>query len=536
MTSHFSDSEVISAKPSEAESNKMQVKSITLHNIGQFKELTIPLTPLTDKAPKVTVFIGNNGSGKTTILKSLVTALSWLPARIRSERGRGLDIPEKVIMNGHSSGMVVLNIKNTEQSFTWQISKAQKGRKNQFSTDLKAINQLADIHRTHLTENEQTDLPILAFYPVERSVLDIPLKIREKHSFAQLNGYDNALEIGVDFRRFFEWFREREDIENEENAFLDIEQISNEIDEMNSYIDNSLDTFDKMVSLQKDIEEKERELIKAKNNNELEKIANFSKQLIELTNKFIKAQSDTDSFLTKAESLRKKDTLRKKINYLDIQLKSVKDAVQNFTNFKNIRIRRKPKLCMIVEKDNLEFEVFQLSQGEKSLMALVGDIARRLAMLNPSLENPLNGQGIVIIDEADLHLHPQWQRQLIERLTKTFPNCQFVLSTHSPLVISDSKDIIVYSLENGEIRQVSSQYGQDANTVLLNVMETAIRNEEVTQKLNHLLDLIQDNQLDEAKMKLTALRQDLPENNLELAKAQLLLKKQEIRHEKNSKS
>ncbi|XOQ70637.1 AAA family ATPase [Neisseria polysaccharea] len=221
---------------------------------------------------------------------------------------------------------------------------------------------------------------------------------------------------------------------------------------------------------------------------------------------------------------------------MDIQLKTVKDAVQNFTNFENIRVQRKPKLRMIVKKNNLEFEVSQLSQGEKSLMALIGDIARRLAMLNPSLENPLNGHGIVIIDEADLHLHPQWQRQLIERLTKTFPNCQFVLSTHSPLVISDSKDIIVYSLENGEIQQVSSQYGQDANTVLLNVMETAIRNEEVTQKLNHLLDLIQDNQLDEAKIKLTTLRQDLPENNLELAKAQLLLKKQEIRYEKNSKS
>ena len=514
----------------------MQVKSITLHNIGQFKELTIPLTPLTDKAPKVTVFIGNNGSGKTTILKSLVTALSWLPARIRSERGRGLDIPEEVIMNGQSSGMVVLSIGNTKQSFTWQLSKAQKGRKNQFSTDLKAINELADIHRTNLTENEQADLPILAFYPVERSVLDIPLKIREKHSFAQLNGYDNALEMGVDFRRFFEWFREREDIENEEYIFSDIEQINNEIDEMNLYIDSSFNAFDKMVSLQENIEGKRRELTNATKNNELEKMAYFSKQLIELTNEFIKAQSDTDSLLIKAESLRKKDTLRKKINYLDIQLKSVKDAVQNFTNFKNIRIRRKPKLRMIVEKDNLEFEVSQLSQGEKSLMALVGDIARRLAMLNPSLENPLNGQGIVIIDEADLHLHPQWQRQLIERLTKTFPNCQFVLSTHSPLVISDSKDIIVYSLENGEIRQVSSQYGQDANTVLLNVMETAIRNEEVTQKLNHLLDLIQDNQLDEAKMKLTVLRQDLPENNLELAKAQLLLKKQEIRHEKNSKS
>ena len=66
-------------------------------------------------------------------------------------------------------------------------------------------------------------------------------------------------------------------------------------------------------------------------------------------------------------------------------------------------------------------------------------------------------------------------------------------------------------------------------------METAIRNEEVTQKLNNLLDLIQYNQLDDAKVKLTELHQELPENNLELAKAQLLLKKQEIRHEKNSK-
>ena len=103
-------------------------------------------------------------------------------------------------------------------------------------------------------------------------------------------------------------------------------------------------------------------------------------------------------------------------------------------------------------------------------------------------------------------------------------------------MISDSKDIVVYSLENGEMQQIPSQYGQDANTVLLNAMETAIRNEEVTQKLNNLLDLIQYNQLDDAKVKLTELHQELPENNLELAKAQLLLKKQEIRHEKNSKN
>lgn len=469
----------------------MQVKSITLHNIGQFKELTIPLAPLSENTPKVTVFIGNNGSGKTTVLKSLVTALSWLPARIRSERGRGLDIPEDVLMNGQSSGAVSIHAMINETEYIWTLSKTQKGKKNRFISDLKAANALADIYRTKLTENQQVELPLLVFYPVERSVLDIPLKIREKHKFEQLNGYDNAIDMGVDFRRFFEWFRNNEDIDNEKIRNKAIE-LDNEIKKNNSDLYQQL-------------------LIKNRTQEVIDNVFILLEDRIRVIDEFKCA--------TKSE----------------VNFASVKQAIQDFTEFENIRIQRKPKLRMIVKKAGLDFEVSQLSQGEKSLMALVGDIARRLAMLNPSLENPLHGQGIVIIDEADLHLHPQWQRQLIARLTKTFPNCQFVLSTHSPLVISDSKDIVVYSLENGEVQQIPSQYGQDVNMVLLNAMETAIRNEEVTQKLNYLLDLIQDNQLDDAKIKLTELRQELPENNLELAKAQLLLKKQEIRHEKNSK-
>ena len=217
----------------------------------------------------------------------------------------------------------------------------------------------------------------------------------------------------------------------------------------------------------------------------------------------------------------------------DTQLEAVRNTIQKFTDFSKIKVQRKPNLRLVVQKHGNKFVVQQLSQGEKSLMALVGDIARRLAMLNPNLENPLEGCGIVMIDEADLHLHPQWQRQLIARLTKTFPNCQFVLSTHSPLVISDSKDIVVYSLENGEMVQIPSQYGQDANTVLLEVMDTAYRNELITNELSSLIDLIQDNRIDEAKKKLQDLQRELPQNHLELSKAQLLLRKQEIRHAKN---
>lgn len=71
------------------------------------------------------------------------------------------------------------------------------------------------------------------------------------------------------------------------------------------------------------------------------------------------------------------------------------------------------------------------------MLALTGDLVRRLAIANPALSNPLKGAAIVLIDEIDLHLHPQWQRAVIPRLEKTFPHCQFIVSTHSPQVISE---------------------------------------------------------------------------------------------------
>jgi predicted ATP-binding protein involved in virulence len=134
-----------------------------------------------------------------------------------------------------------------------------------------------------------------------------------------------------------------------------------------------------------------------------------------------------------------------------------------------------------------------------------------------------------MIDEVDMHLHPTWQRVVIKRLVDTFPNCQFVLTTHSPLLISDFEDVLVYSLDDGELKEIPSQFGQDANTVLLDVMDTNIRNEQIEIKLNDLLGLIQDNQLIQAKELLKELEDKLPVNNFELNKMRLLLRRQELR-------
>ena len=67
-------------------------------------------------------------------------------------------------------------------------------------------------------------------------------------------------------------------------------------------------------------------------------------------------------------------------------------------------------------------DVLQLSDGEKCTLALFGDIARRLAIANPSLDDPLQGDGVVLIDELELHMHTSWQRKVISMLKKTFPN------------------------------------------------------------------------------------------------------------------
>lgn len=457
----------------------MEIKHLRLQNLGRFSKLEAELAPCKDILSNVTVFIGNNGAGKTSILKALATSLSWFVARLRNEKGSGSPIPEGVILNGQTSAIIDIVLlddlsgSNNDKNdlFTWSLAKTEPGKKAAFHSNLNAASLLADYYRTALTANHQTSLPLIAFYPVERVVLDVPLKIKEKHSFLQLDGYDNSLNQGVDFRRFFEWFREREDSENESGLTQDV------LDKLLATLGDNQEVWQKLQSLM--------------------------------------------------------------ASSRDRQLTAVRTAISNFMpGFTNLRVRRKPRLHMSIDKDGRALNVLQLSQGEKSLMALVGDIARRLAMMNPGLKNPLHGDGIVLIDEVDMHLHPTWQRSIIERLTTTFPKCQFLLTTHSPLVISDCKDVLVYSLNDGEIHQVPSQYGEDANSVLLNVMETHIRNAAIAEKLNDLLDSIQaadsPHKIEIARSALDNLAKDLPSNHLEITKAKMYLRKQEIRHAKNN--
>lgn len=447
----------------------MQIKRLELKNFARFEELIINFAPQNETLGNVTVFIGNNGSGKTALLKSLALSLSWLVARIERERGSGSPISELDISNETHFAQISLTVEEQGKAFQWTLAKIAKGKKSKAESSLTDTIKLADIYRSQFTENNAASFPLIIYYPVERVVLDVPLKIRTKHNFEQLDGYDNSLSQGVDFRRFFEWFRDREDIENENSS----------------------------------------------------KISRLDDEAL-------------SELLAKLKSIEKIRSFFEKVK--DKQLNAVRNAINLFMpEFFYLRIERKPRLRMMVNKKfpSIPLDVLQLSQGEKSLMALVGDIARRLAMMNPALENPLHGEGVVLIDEIDMHLHPKWQRSIVQNLQNTFPNCQFILTTHSPAVISDSPNLLVYELNDGEVNQIDNLYGMDVNMVLLQGMDAEIRNAQVQQQLDDLLNTIQLQDLNSAKQKLAELERQIPSDNLELIKARLLLRKMELRHAQN---
>lgn len=114
---------------------------------------------------------------------------------------------------------------------------------------------------------------------------------------------------------------------------------------------------------------------------------------------------------------------------------AIQHAIEVFLEgFSNLRVESNP-LRLIVNKGNVSLDLGQLSDGERSFLAMITDLSRRLVLANPRLQNPLGGEGVVLIDELELHLHPKWQREVVGKLRQTFPKIQFICTTHSPFII-----------------------------------------------------------------------------------------------------
>lgn len=144
----------------------------------------------------------------------------------------------------------------------------------------------------------------------------------------------------------------------------------------------------------------------------------------------------------------------------------------------------------------------ELSDGYHVFIALVADIARRAVMLNEidGTKAPARVEGVVLIDELDLHLHPRWQRVALPRLREAFPKLQFVVATHSPQVLSSAENRQVRRLVKGGLQEGTVFVeGRDTNAILREHMRTDDRDPEGVRELQTLHDLIDRGRHEEAE-------------------------------------
>jgi hypothetical protein len=229
------------------------------------------------------------------------------------------------------------------------------------------------------------------------------------------------------------------------------------------------------------------------------------------------------------------ELIRERRDHVDPQLAAVRRAILSFLpDWTDLRFRRRPtrepgaahidfvvgrRPALILRKGGTQLAFSQLSGGEQGLLVLVGDIARRLAITHPNLADPLQGRGIVLIDEVELHLHPQWQRTLIPDLERTFPNLQFIVTTHSPQVLSLVPREQVKLLRDFRlVDEPPHTLGRDSNAILYEVMGVDQYPPFSAAKVRAVARLIDEERWPEARAALAELVADFGPHDAEVVR------------------
>lgn len=174
---------------------------------------------------------------------------------------------------------------------------------------------------------------------------------------------------------------------------------------------------------------------------------------------------------------------------------------------------------LVYKNDEAEMPISKLSAGYQSLLWMIMDLAYRVCMLNPELDHREQISGIVLIDEIDLHLHPKWQWNVIEALRKTFENVQFIIATHSPIVISSSKDAHLVLLDNKQsVSYLPDCYGYEVEDVLRYRQESVSRPKKVKTLVDQIENAVDDADFETALDILEKLKNVLGEENSEYKK------------------
>lgn len=142
-----------------------------------------------------------------------------------------------------------------------------------------------------------------------------------------------------------------------------------------------------------------------------------------------------------------------------------------------------------------------LSSGYRSLIGMVFDIAYRMAVLNPDMRKDISlSPGIILIDELELHLHPQWQWDIVDALQKTFPNVQFIATTHSPIILSSFRGNNIISINNDcSVEYKRLTYGYQVNDVLSILQDANMRVPQINSQFAEFYKEIENGNIESAE-------------------------------------
>lgn len=224
--------------------------------------------------------------------------------------------------------------------------------------------------------------------------------------------------------------------------------------------------------------------------------------------------ADIADWMKSQEVLGKEDPRR--LRHLEAMCKA---ASRFLPDCKNLRAETKPSPNLFVDKKihgrTSKLSVRCLSDGERSMLVLVLVIAQKLSQARPDLDDPIRkSEAVILIDELDLHLHPKWQRFVVERLTKTFPKCQFIATTHSPQIVAALEPEKVIVLTDKEPIKPDRTLGMDSNWILRFVMEDEERPADAAKAIRAVEKLIKNLSFTKARKEIAEWKKkglDLPD-------------------------
>ena len=416
----------------------MKIDAIQLKHTLHFADLKLKFND-----QPITLIMGDQGTGKTTILKFTYQALTWFAARYKDLRAAGVVMLDQDIMLTRLQSKIDIRVhipndigRLTESSEVpdqalcycdWQLYKTLNSHGiGSSKAETQQLENVVELYQNAIKHDQLQGLPLIAYYPAERFVNE--MNILSKNNpliFQSAHAYEISAIPFTTFSRFFEWLREVSDIENAQIAQLFQQLLCN-------------------PSLQKNKE------------------PDFLQHLLH-------AQKQMHS---------------PHLDALKQALTTVIPALED------LFIQYQPKLQLMVRYQGKSMLYQQLSNSVKNWIALVGDIVRRLCLLNPNSLYPcLEGDGILLIDAIDHQLDQNTAQVILPRLHQAFPRLQIIATGNRSELLEHAAEYQCLKIENKQIFDMQLQPLQDKFD---RIYENLAFNDEVMET-DRLLEPVLDN-------------------------------------------